>query len=389
MNKKIIFCQFSAAGNKDAVEYFRKRSEKFAYLLLSFHHVRSKRKTNLSIYKNGKKVKERELVSWRPRRQLVFLLMPLLYLIHLLNILRLNLFLNETYDLFIGQNYFCTFGGILLKWLGVTRRAIYWVGDYFPIPPSGPYRHLLKVFRVLDKFCLKFSDEVWFMTPRLLEVRRRGGLLPKGSKSVHKIVAAPIELSTSPCVDPKKVDFQSAVFLGVLGENQGVQEMIRAIPGIIKTIPGFRFNIIGSGYFEGNLRGLVEKLGLSKHVDFKGFMASEEEVRKIIARSGVAVALYKPDKYSFTQFADSGKVKVYLSCQTPVVLTRVPYIAEEVEKYQAGLVINYERKELEEALIKILSDRKLNYHCRENALKLAKAYDVNKILGSALRVRDE
>lgn len=222
------------------------------------------------------------------------------------------------------------------------------------------------------------------MTPRLLEVRRKGKILPKRPGSVYKMVTAPIDLDNSPHVNLEEVDFHSAAFLGVLSENQGVQEIIRAIPGIIKTIPDFKFNIIGSGYFEGNLRDLVEKLGLGEHVDFKGFVASEEEVRRIIARSGAAIALYKPDKYSFTQFADSGKVKIYLSCQTPVVLTRVPYIAEEVDEYQAGLVIDYEREELERALIRILSDRELNRRCRENALKLAKTYDVGGILGNVL-----
>ena len=98
MSKKIIFCQYSAMGNKDAVEYFRRKSKKFAHLLLSFHHLRSQRKTSLSVYERGKKIKEWELISWHPRRQLVFLLMPFLYLVHLLNILRLTYLLKERFD---------------------------------------------------------------------------------------------------------------------------------------------------------------------------------------------------------------------------------------------------------------------------------------------------
>ena len=236
---------------------------------------------------------------------------------------------------------------------------------------------------------MQFSDEVWFMTPRLLEVRRKEKILPKRPESVYKMVTAPIDLGNSPRVNLEEVDFHSAVFLGLLSENQGVQEILRAVPEIIKIIPDFRFNIIGSGHFEAELKNLVRELHLDSYVDFKGFIPDEGKVRKTIARSGVALALYKPDKYSFTQFADSGKIKIYLSCQTPVVLTRVPYIAEEVERYQAGLVINFEKEELKRALIRILSDKELNRRCRENALRLAEAYDVNKVLGSALEVGNE
>lgn len=382
--KKIIFCHYSSTGNKDAVEYLKEKSERFIYLLLSFHHVRSNEKTTISFYQKGEEVLKKGYFAMHPSGQKIFLLIPVIYFLHLINILRLVYLVKEPYDLFIGQNYFCVFGGILLKRLGKVKETVYWVGDYFPIPPSGPYHYFLKVFRIFDKFSLKHSDHVWFMTPRLLEVREKEGLLPKRERGVFRIVSSPINILGPRDAQLKKASFQSAVFLGVLSENQGVQEIIQVIPKIVKEIPGFTFTIIGSGYYENELKKLVLRLHLEKHVEFKGFVPTEGEVRRIIASAGVAIALYKPDEYSFTQFADSGKIKMYLSCGVPVVSTSVPYIAKEVEERRAGIVVNFDPEELAKVLIKILSDKKYNIRCRENAIKIAKTYSAENVFRDVL-----
>lgn len=375
--QKIIFCHFSASGNKDAVEYLKAKCDKFAYLLLSFHHV-SKGKTTFSTFNKSIQVNERNFMAFHPLEKQIFYLMPFLYLVHFFNVLRLFFFIKEPYDLFIGQNYFCSFCGIILKHLGKVKQSIYWAGDFFPVPPSGPYHFYLKFFFLLDKLCLAYSDQVWFMTPRLLEVRREKGLLPARRDNVYKIVPSPITRRNFGR-GKNRFNFQSAVFLGVLSENQGVQETILAIPKIIKTIPSFIFTIIGSGYYENTLKKLTTKLNLEKHVIFKGFVSSEKEVQRIISSAGAAVAIYRPDKYSFTQFADSGKIKMYLSCGIPVIMTDVPYIAKELKDRKGGIVIDFNPDELANALIRILSDKENNLKYRINAINIAESYSPENI----------
>lgn len=378
--KRIIFCHFSSTGNKDAVEYLKIKSEKFIYLLLSFHHVPTGQ-TTLSFFQKSKLIAEKKYLALHPSGNLIFYLMPVIYLIHLFNILLLYFFIKEPVDVFIGQNYFCAFGGIILRRLGKVRRSIYWVGDYFPIPLTGPYRYFLKIFQVLDKLSLKYSDQVWFMTPRQMEVRRKKGSLPERKEGVYKIIPTPVSIRDLSLVR-RGINFHSIVFLGVLSENQGIQETIRAVPRIIKTIPDFTFTIIGSGHFECELKRLVNKMQLEDNVVFKGFVPTEEEVQKLVSSSGAAVALYEPDKYSFTQFADSGKIKMYLSCGVPVVLTNVPYIAQEVEGYQAGIVTKFNSNELAKAIIKLLSDERVNLSYRKNAVRLAQKYSPQNVFAA-------
>jgi len=384
---KIIYCNFTATGNEDAIDYLRRNSEDFARLHLSFHHAKGKRKTILTKYHQGKEEWSKKMMAIKPSSKIaVFGLLPLIYLIHLINISRLRFLLKEHYDVYIGQNYFCAFGGIILKWLGLTKKTVYWVGDYFPIPPHGIYEYLTRIFLILDKFCLKHSDEVWFMTPRLIDARQRDGVLPpKSEKDSYKTVTTGIDANNLTIVDAKEIDFKSAVSLGVLNKDQGIDKIIEVIPKILETVPDFKLKIIGSGSFEEELKALTRKINVEGHVIFYGFLEKETEVRQIIAKSGLALSFYRPDKYGFTQFADSGKIKVYLSCGTPVVSTSVPYISEEIRSYNAGLVVDYDSDRLLEAVIKLLSDGEFNLNCRKNALKLAKTYDTEKVMSEALK----
>lgn len=384
---KIIFCNFTATGNEDAINYLRRNGEDFARLHLSFHHAKGKRKTILTKYHQGEEEWSKKMIALKPSSRLtIFILMPFIYLTHLMNILRLRFLLADRYDVYIGQNYFCAFGGIILKWLGLVKKSVYWVGDYFPIPPHGIYHYLSKIFLILDKFCLKHADEVWFMTPRLVVVRQKDGVLPpKTEKDSYKIVTTGIDAKNLTLVDIKEVDFKSAVSLGVLSKDQGIDKVIEITPRILEKIPDFKFKIIGSGAYEEDLKALVKKLNLEKQIIFYGFLEKETEVRQIIAKSGVAMSFYRPDKYGFTQFADSGKIKVYLSCGTPVVSTSVPYISEEVEGYRAGLVVDYDEEKLFEAVTRLLSDIEFNLNCRKNALELAKTYDTEKVMSEALK----
>ena len=60
---------------------------------------------------------------------------------------------------------------------------------------------------------------------------------------------------------------------------------------------------------------------------------------------------------------------MYLACGLPVVITRVPPIAGEIEENNAGLAIDYSKEELVNAVLRLLSDEKLYLECRKMPLK--------------------
>lgn len=52
---------------------------------------------------------------------------------------------------------------------------------------------------------------------------------------------------------------------------------------------------------------------------------------EMIAKSCVAIAPYVKKLDTWTYYGDPGKVKTYLSCGAPVILTKLPWNASEIE----------------------------------------------------------
>ena len=102
------------------------------------------------------------------------------------------------------------------------------------------------------------------------------------------------------------------IFVGHLLEKQGVQEVIRAMPAILKKLPRVSLTIIGGGEYEQPLRELVESLSLEKHVQFMGWQSDQAAIQKEIIKSDIALATYMPsgrDTTNFSYYADPTKNK--------------------------------------------------------------------------------
>jgi len=179
------------------------------------------------------------------------------------------------------------------------------------------------------------------------------------------------------------IDRNTVGFVGNLVENQGLELVIEATAEIVKTIPNFRALIIGSGPREGVLKELVKKKGLEKHLIFLGFIRDENEVHRILTSCSAGIAPYVPDPYSLVNYAYPGKVRVYIECGVPVIMTRISDMAGEIERFKAGYVVRYDKNQLSDAIIKVLSDDVLFQELRRNTRELAAMYTVEYILDRA------
>ena len=117
-----------------------------------------------------------------------------------------------------------------------------------------------------------------------------------------------------------------------------------------------------------------------------GYIKDHKDVEKILSKSTVAVATYKPDPESFTYFADPGKIKNYLACGLPVFLTDVPSIAKKLEKEKCGIICSYNEVDVGKKIINLLSDKKKLDLYSTNAKKFAKDFDWNIIFEKALKL---
>ena len=157
-----------------------------------------------------------------------------------------------------------------------------------------------------------------------------------------------------------------------------------APPLIVKKNSKSTLLIVGTGPLEGRLRKLVLELGMDAYIKFTGLIENHSELERLLASCAVGIAPYVPHSDTFTLFADPGKPKVYMATGLPVVITRVPQIAYEIEREKAGIAINYDQKELVDAITLLLSDDHLYKEYRENTIKFASQYSWERIFEDAL-----
>jgi glycosyltransferase involved in cell wall biosynthesis len=182
----------------------------------------------------------------------------------------------------------------------------------------------------------------------------------------------------------KEINRKWIAYMGHLRKGQGLELIIETLPRVVKEIPDVKLLIIGTGELENSLKKRVAELGISKNVEFKGFIKDHKDVENMLTQCAVGLAIYEPSSDSITQYTDPSKPKQYMACGLPVIITAVPWVAEEIEKKHMGLVIKYNENALAEAVIKLLKDDKLYTESRENAINFASELNWDKIFDNAL-----
>jgi glycosyltransferase involved in cell wall biosynthesis len=97
-----------------------------------------------------------------------------------------------------------------------------------------------------------------------------------------------------------------------------------------------------------------------------------------------AVAPYDEKTDTWTRYADPGKIKNYLASGLPVILTNVPYNAQEIQRRKCGIVIKYDFGELTKAIVTLLTNESMLSEYRNNAFKYSKQFDWNNIFDGAI-----
>ena len=173
-------------------------------------------------------------------------------------------------------------------------------------------------------------------------------------------------------------------FMGVLLEKQGLQLAIEALPAIRAEFPSAKLLVLGDGPYATELKRLAHALGVQDSVEFAGFIENHEHIEERLADSALAVAPYVPDPTSFTRFADPGKLKNYLACGLPIILTDVPEFAQTIVSGGAGSIIPYRADALATAVLAYLKNPVALDQARVAAAQLAQPFEWDQIFDGAL-----
>lgn len=333
-------------------------------------------KSHWKLYEQGVLIREHE----RPKRKQMEVLKYAKEVI-------LNLYWivksREKWDLYIGSDNLNAFSGIFLKWLGKVDKVVYYAIDF--VPHRFESKILDKIYHWVDKFCVKHCDITWNLSPRMIEGREEYLNLNKKYRKKQILVPEGVWLDRIERLPIEQINLHHAVFLGQLKERLGVHKAIEAVPKILQSIPDFKFIIIGKGGDKEKFEKLACDLGVSEHIDFKGFIPDHRDAEKIIAQCAVGIATYSDEERTFSYFCDPSKTKIYMGCGLPVVMTDVFYNAKEIENAGAGKVVNFNSDEIAQAVVNIMSDRNRLEKYRKNAVDYVQNLDWNIVFKKSIK----
>ena len=367
----VVSHKYLTQPDDDIVLYLRsKRYKNVMHVRHSFSHA-SDRKSYFSWYKEGGLHKEGISYDFRKWPEPIIYFKELVYTVYWIASARLK------WDMYIGMDGLLTFFGLILRFLRVVSKSIYWVIDF--VPDNRFPSHLLnEIYKRINTLSYKNADEVWDLSPRMKEARKRFWGLSETSYRKWKLVPYGVWVSRVRRYSYDECEKNTLVFMGHLLEKQGVQLVIRAIPEIINNIPDLKFKIIGDGEYRRKLEELAKDLGVEKYCVFLGKIEKDEDMEAEIARSTVAIAPYIRELDTWTYYADPGKIKEYLVCGVPVLLTDLPWNSQDIVRKGCGLIINEDINDIKTKLI-VLMKGEINREYRQNAVRFVHDFDYNEV----------
>lgn len=284
------------------------------------------------------------------------------------------------YDVFVGVDSLNAFVGIILKQIGRVRKVIFYTIDY--VPQRFDNRPLNTIYHWLDKFCLKHSDEIWNVSPRIAEGREKIRGLKKNVYKKQKVVPIGIWYEKVKRLPFNKIKKHQLFFLGHILESAGIQIVLNVIPRLVKNIPDFHFVIVGGGEYEDDVRNLIKKLHIEKYCTCKGWIKEREKIDTIMCDSALAIAMYDKNKSKTTYYADPTKLKDYLSAGLPIIMTDLPHNAEDIRLHKCGIIVDYNENEVYKAILYLMKNEDILKAYRSNGLKYVKLFDWKNIFNT-------
>jgi glycosyltransferase involved in cell wall biosynthesis len=272
-------------------------------------------------------------------------------------------------DVLVAGDNLLTAAGVMARGLAGIRRVVYYMIDFTPVRFAN--RFLNGCYNLVDRFAATHADVVWPLTPQMIQGRFKAGRLDERRVNWYTVPYGSHPLAGS---DGATCDRRQVVYLGDVMRSKGAELFVPMVQALKRLVPDVRLTVIGGGKDLDALREEVRVAGLEARVEVCGFVERIEDALACLAGAGVAIAPYYPfDTNSFTFFADPGKIKLYLGCGLPIVLTDVPPIAQELVREGAGRIARYDAEDFAREVAAVLTGEDYP-QMREHARRLGVRY---------------
>lgn len=195
----------------------------------------------------------------------------------------------------------------------------------------------------------------------------------------EKIAYIPHGIPELPFVDPhyysdelKTCGRRVMLTFGLLGPGKGIENVIRAIPEIVRNHPDLLYIILGATHphvrkqdgerYRESLVSLAQELGVSKHVRFEDRYVDQDELAKYLGLADLYVIPY-PNAAQIT----SGTLAYAAGAGNAIVSTPFWHAEELLSEGRGELVPFNDVKAMSKAIVGLLSDNNVRHAMRRAA----------------------
>lgn len=262
----------------------------------------------------------------------------------------------------IGMNCFDTLPLIVFR-KNRIKKVVFFGTDFARKRFKNPILNWLYI--KIDRYCAKKADWVCCNSQRTIKQRLVEGV------SKNKIIYTPNGIFLKKTETIKKGYERKLIFIGRIDKEHGLLSLISQVDK-----SKLKMDVIGDGPELANLRN---KFRRRLNINFLGQKTHGEAIEYLLGFDGFGVAPYIKTGLDWTYYCDPVKVKEYLACGVPVIVSDVPEIAEVIKKEEFGFVYN-NKKSLEMVLNGLKKINKVDYQKMVERIKLFRLnFDLNKI----------
>jgi glycosyltransferase involved in cell wall biosynthesis len=166
--------------------------------------------------------------------------------------------------------------------------------------------------------------------------------------------------------------------------DKGIQNIVRAMPLILKEIPNTKLMIVGDGNYMPTIRKLVKKYDLEEHVIFTGFVKFKELPYYFSACDVFVNPTIRQNGYDLT-------IVEAMACGKPVVVSNLGSVPTVIEHDVNGILVppgNIDM--LRKKIVKVLKDKKLASRLGNAARKkVVKEFNLDKMVENTIKVYED
>ena len=153
-------------------------------------------------------------------------------------------------------------------------------------------------------------------------------------------------------------------------KRKGIDDLIRAVPAIVKAHKNIKLRIVGEGNMENELKALAQKLNVSKYIDFRGYVP-HAEISYYYLSSDIFVLPSKNEGMSNT-------VLEAMASGLPIITTDTGGTQELIS--ENGIIIPSEDSDaISNAVLNLINNHKLREKMGMKSRRIAESMSWNNI----------